>query len=55
MLLSLIAAFIVYIDIMLTPALPKIVSEYGVSIDQASLLISLYTVSGVAVIPSVAS
>jgi MFS family permease len=50
-LLSLIAAFIVYIDIMLTPALPKIVSEYGVSIDQASLLISLYTVSGVAVIP----
>jgi MFS family permease len=50
-LMSLIAAFIMYIDIMLTPALPKIVSEYHVSIAQASLLISLYTVSGVAVIP----
>ena len=50
-LLSLISAFILYIDTMLTPALPKIVSEYKVSIDQASLLISLYTVSGVAVIP----
>jgi MFS family permease len=50
-LMSLIAAFVVYIDIMLTPALPKIVTEYHVSIDQASLLISLYTVFGVAVIP----
>ncbi len=50
-LLSVIIAFIMYVDTMLTPALPKIVSEYGVSIDQASLLISLYTVSGVAVIP----
>jgi MFS family permease len=50
-LLSLLAAFIVYIDTMLTPALPKIVTEYGVTIAQASLLISLYTVLGVAVIP----
>lgn len=50
-LLSLITALIVYVDAMLAPALPRIVSEYKVSIDQASLLISLYTVSGVAVIP----
>jgi MFS family permease len=50
-LLSLVTALIVYIDVMLTPALPKIIVEYGVSIDQASLLISLYTVAGVAVIP----
>ena len=50
-LLSLIAAFILYVDVMLTPALPKIVTEYGVSIAQASLLISLYLVLGVAVIP----
>ncbi len=50
-LLSVVAALIVYVDIMLTPALPKIVAEYGVTIDQASLLISLYTVLGVAVIP----
>jgi MFS family permease len=49
--LSAIAGLIMYVDIMLTPALPKIVVEYGVSIDQASLLISLYTVLGVAVIP----
>ncbi len=50
-LLALIAAFIMYVDTMLTPALPKIVVEYHVSIAQASLLISLYTVFGVAVIP----
>ncbi|MGA2875047.1 MAG: MFS transporter [Nitrososphaerales archaeon] len=50
-LLALVAAFIFYADTMLTPALPKIVTEYGVSISQASLLISLYTVFGVAVIP----
>ena len=50
-LLSVVCGLIGYVDIMLTPALPKIVAEYGVSIDQASLLISLYTVLGVAVIP----
>lgn len=50
-LLAAIAALIMYVDVMLTPALPRIVVEYGVSIDQASLLISLYTVLGVAVIP----
>ncbi len=50
-LLALLAAFIVYVNVMLTPALPKIVAEYGVTIAHASLLISLYTVFGVAVIP----
>lgn len=50
-LLSVVTGLIGYVDIMLTPALPKIVAQYGVSIDQASLLISLYTVLGVAVIP----
>ena len=50
-LLALVAAFIVYVNIMLTPALPSIVAEYGVSIAQASLVISLYTVFGVAVTP----
>jgi len=50
-LLSTVAALIIYVDIMLTPALPKIVVEYHVSIDQASLLISLYTAMGVAVTP----
>lgn len=50
-LLSVVAALIYYVDTMLTPALPKIVAEYGISIDHASLIISLYTVFGVAVIP----
>ena len=50
-LLSIITATIVYVDIMLTPALPKIVTQYDISIDHASLIISLYTVFGVAVIP----
>jgi len=50
-LLSVMAALIFYVDTMLTPALPKIVAEYGISIDHASLIISLYTVFGVAVIP----
>jgi len=45
------AALIFYVDTMLTPALPKLVAEYGISIDHASLIISLYTVFGVAVIP----
>ena len=50
-LLSVMAALIFYVDTMLTPALPKIVAEYGICIDHASLIISLYTVFGVAVIP----
>jgi len=50
-LLSLIAALVVYIDTMLTPALPTIAREYHVDIATTSLLISLYTVFGVAVAP----
>ncbi|MCL4480326.1 MAG: MFS transporter [Candidatus Thermoplasmatota archaeon] len=49
--LSLLLAFILYIDTMLTPALPRIESEYNVSTAQASLMISLYIVFGSAVIP----
>jgi len=52
-LLSLIAALVVYIDTMLTPALPTIAREYRVDIATTSLLISLYTVFGVAVMPLV--
>jgi len=52
-LLSLIAALVVYIDTMLTPALPTIAREYHVDIATTSLLISLYTVFGVAVMPVV--
>ncbi|HKM54229.1 MAG TPA: MFS transporter, partial [Isosphaeraceae bacterium] len=52
-LLALIPALIIYVDTMLTPALPTISAEYGVSIAQTSLLISLYTVFGVAIMPIV--
>ena len=52
-LLAIIAGLILYIDIMLTPALPTIANEYNVSIAQTSLLVSLYTVFGVAVMPIV--
>jgi MFS family permease len=52
-LLALIPALIIYVDTMLTPALPSISAEYGVSIAQTSLLISLYTVFGVAIMPIV--
>jgi len=52
-LLSLIAALVVYIDTMLTPALPTIAREYRVDIATTSLLISLYTVFGVATMPVV--
>lgn len=51
--IALLLAFVVYIDIMLTPSLPEIATEYSVTRAQASLIISLYTVFGVAVIPIV--
>lgn len=52
-LLACLGALIVYIDVMLLPALPTIAVEYHVSIAETSLLISLYTVFGVAVMPIV--
>jgi MFS family permease len=51
--LSFLAALIVYIDVMLIPALPTIAGEYHVSIAETSLLISLYTTFGVAAMPIV--
>jgi MFS family permease len=50
-LFSLLAAFVLFVDIMLTPSLPKIASDYNVSIAEVSLVISLYTVFGTAVNP----
>jgi MFS family permease len=50
-LFSLLAAFVLFVDIMLTPSLPKIASDYGVTIAEVSLVISLYTVFGTAVNP----
>jgi MFS family permease len=42
-----------YIEIMLTPSLPKISSDYGIDAAQASLILSLYTVFGTAINPIV--
>jgi len=50
-LFSLLAAFVLFVDIMLTPSLPIIASDYKVSIAEVSLVISLYTVFGTAVNP----
>ncbi len=50
-LFSLLAGFVLYVDIMLTPSLPKIASDYNVTIAEVSLVISLYTVFGTAVNP----
>ncbi len=50
-LFSVLAAFVLYVDIMLTPSLPKIASDYKVTIAEVSLVISLYTVFGTAVNP----
>ncbi len=50
-LFALLAAFVLYVDIMLTPSLPKIASDYKVTIAEVSLVISLYTVFGTAVNP----
>ena len=50
-LFSLLAGFVLYVDIMLTPSLPSIASDYKVTIAEVSLVISLYTVFGTAVNP----
>ncbi len=51
MLFALLAAFVLFVDIMLTPSLPKIADQYNVSIAEVTLVISLYTVFGTAVNP----
>lgn len=50
---AIIAASVMYVEIMLTPSLPKIQSDYGIDPAQASLILSLYTVFGTAINPIV--
>ncbi len=52
-LLAILAAFVMYVDIMLTPSLPAIGKQYGVDSATASLIISLYLVFGTAMMPVV--
>ncbi len=40
-----------YIETMITPSLPYIRTEFGISIAQASLVIALYAMSGTALVP----
>ena len=50
---AVLAAFVMYVEMMLTPSLPRIAADYGVTSAQVSLVLSLYTVFGTAVAPVV--
>ncbi len=50
-LLAILAAFVMYVDIMLTPSLPSISAQYKIDSATASLIISLYLVFGTAIMP----
>lgn len=52
-LFALLAALVLYVDIMLTPSLPTIATQYKVDPAQVSLILSLYTVFGTALNPLV--
>jgi MFS family permease len=52
-LFALLAASVMYIEIMLTPSLLSIQTEFGVNTAQVSLILSLYTVFGTAINPIV--
>jgi MFS family permease len=47
------AIFVMYVESMLTPSLPVIASDFGVSASQVSLVLSMYLVGGVAMNPIV--
>ena len=52
-LFALLAASVMYVEIMLTPSLPAIQKDYGVTYGQVSLVLALYTVFGTAINPIV--
>ena len=52
-LLAFIVIIVMYVEGMLTPSLPSIASEFGVSVSQVSLVLSSYLVGGVALTPVV--
>ena len=49
--LSVLVIIVMYIEGMLTPSLPAIRSDFGVSVSQVSLVLSVYLVTGVALSP----
>jgi MFS family permease len=52
-LFAILAASVMYVEIMLTPSLPQIEKQFNVSNGQVSLILSLYTVFGTAINPIV--
>ena len=50
-LLSALVLIVMYVEGMLTPSLPSIAQSFGKTIDQVSLLLSVYLVSGIALSP----
>ena len=53
MILAMLILVVMYIEGMLTPSLPSIAKDFGVSISQVSLVLSVYLVTGVALSPIV--
>ncbi len=51
--LALIILVVMYVEGMLTPSLPSIAQGFGVTIDQVSLVLSVYMITGVALSPIV--
>jgi len=53
LLLGLVVLTVFYVELMMTPATPKILLQYNVTLGQVSLILSLYTVFGVAITPAI--
>jgi MFS family permease len=52
-LFGLLVVTVMYIEIMLTPVLPRLALEYNVTVGQTTLILALYTVFGTAITPIV--
>ncbi|MHB1471623.1 MAG: MFS transporter [Thermoplasmataceae archaeon] len=53
MLLAMIIVAVMYVEGMLTPSLPSIAEGFGITVDQVSLVLSTYLITGVALSPIV--
>ncbi|MHB1813031.1 MAG: MFS transporter [Thermoplasmataceae archaeon] len=53
MLLAMIIMAVMYVEGMLTPSLPSIAEGFGITVDQVSLVLSTYLITGVALSPIV--
>jgi MFS family permease len=53
LLFGLVVLTVFYVELMMTPATPRILLQYNVTLGQVSLILSLYTVFGVAITPAI--